>query len=461
MKNFIWETRNTMLEIQDKMELIKEKFEDMEVKSFAREVIEFIDECPSTYHVAKNCSDILEENGFERLIPQEKWHLKKGGKYYVKKSNSTVVAFTLGTDINLKKGFKIFGSHTDSPGFRIKPNPEMVTENILRLNTEVYGGPILSTWFDRPLSIAGRVVVKSDNLFLPRTVRVKIEEPLMIIPNLAIHQNREVNNGVKIDKQADTLPVLGLINSKFEKDDYLLKLIAEKMELKKEDILDFDLYVYSIEKGCLVGANEEFISSPKIDNLASVYAGLLGLVEAEDVHDQINVFVGFDNEEIGSATKQGADSNYLLNTLERIMCSLGYGREEFLHMLNCSFLLSADGAHAAHPAHMDKTDPTNRGRINEGISIKISANQSYTSDGFSIAVVKQIIEGTDIKIQSFVNQSNERGGSTIGPISSTHLDIDAVDLGVPMLAMHSVRELCGIYDVFYLKELAKEFFNKN
>ena len=450
-----------MLEIHDEMKLIKEKFEDMEVKSFAREVIEFIDECPSTYHVAKNCSEILEENGFERLIPQEKWHLKKGGKYYVKKSNSTVVAFTLGTDINFKKGFKIFGSHTDSPGFRIKPNPEMVTENILRLNTEVYGGPILSTWFDRPLSIAGRVVVKSDNLFLPRTVRVKIEEPLMIIPNLAIHQNREVNNGVKIDKQADTLPVLGLINSQLEKDDYLLRLIAEKMKLKKEDILDFDLYVYSIEKGYLAGANEEFISAPKIDNLASVYAGLLGLVEAEDVHDQINVFVGFDNEEIGSATKQGADSNYLLNTLERIMCSLGYGREEFLQMLNCSFLLSADGAHAAHPAHMDKTDPTNRGRINEGISIKISANQSYTSDGFSIAVVKQIIEGTDIKIQPFVNQSNERGGSTIGPISSTHLDIDAVDLGVPMLAMHSVRELCGIYDVFYLKELAKEFFNKN
>ena len=450
-----------MIEIQDEMKLMQEKFEDMEVKSFAREVIEFIDECPSTYHVAKNCSEILEENGFERLIPQEKWNLKKGGKYYVKKSNSTVVAFTLGTDINLKKGFKIFGSHTDSPGFRIKPNPEMITENILRLNTEVYGGPILSTWFDRPLSIAGRVVVKSDNIFLPKTIRVKIEEPLMVIPNLAIHQNREVNNGVKIDKQTDTLPVLGLINDKLEKDDYLLKLIAEKMKLKKEDILDFDLYVYSIEKGCLEGANDEFISAPKIDNLASVYAGLLGLVEAEDVHDQINVFVGFDNEEIGSATKQGADSNYLLNTLERIVCELGYGRGEFLQMLNCSFLLSADGAHAAHPAHMNKTDPTSRGRINEGISIKISANQSYTSDGFSIAVVKQIIEGTDIKIQPFVNQSNERGGSTIGPISSTHLDIDAVDLGVPMLAMHSVRELCGIYDVFYLKELAKEFFNKN
>lgn len=450
-----------MIEIQDEMKLMQEKFEDMEVKSFAREVVEFIDDSPSTYHVAKNCSDILEENGFKRLNPKDKWKLKKGGKYYLKRSNSTVIAFTLGTEINLKKGFKIFGSHTDSPGFRIKPYPEMMTENVIRLNTEVYGGPILSTWFDRPLSIAGRVIVRSDDLFMPKTVRIKIDEPLMTIPNLAIHQNREVNNGVKIDKQNDTLPMIALVNDKFEKENYLLKLILDRTGIKKEDVLDFDLFVYSIEKGTLLGANEEFISAPKLDNLVSVYAGLLGLIEAEDIHDQINIFVGFDNEEIGSATKQGADSNYLLNTLERIMCSLGYDRGEFLQMLNCSFLLSADGAHAAHPAHMDKTDPTSRGRINEGISIKISANQRYTSDGFSISVLKQIIEGTDIKIQPFVNQSNERGGSTIGPISSTHLDIDAIDLGVPMLAMHSVRELCGIYDVFYLKELAKEFFNKN
>ena len=450
-----------MIQTQKKIEKIQKKFEDMEVKSFAREVVEFIDDSPSTYHVAKNCSDILEENGFKRLNPKDKWKLKKGGKYYLKRSNSTVIAFTLGTEIKLKKGFKIFGSHTDSPGFRIKPYPEMMTENVIRLNTEVYGGPILSTWFDRPLSIAGRVIVRSDDLFMPKTVRIKIDEPLMTIPNLAIHQNREVNNGVKIDKQNDTLPMIALVNDKFEKENYLLNLILDRTGIKKEDVLDFDLFVYSIEKGTLLGANEEFISAPKLDNLVSVYAGLLGLIEAEDIHDQINIFVGFDNEEIRSATKQGADSNYLLNTLERIMCSLGYDRGEFLQMLNCSFLLSADGAHAAHPAHMDKTDPTSRGRINEGISIKISANQRYTSDGFSISVLKQIIEGTDIKIQPFVNQSNERGGSTIGPISSTHLDIDAIDLGVPMLAMHSVRELCGIYDVFYLKELAKEFFNKN
>ena len=442
------------------LEEIQKNFIEMEVKSFAREVIEFIDESPSTYHVVKNCSDILDENGFERIMPREKWEIKKGGKYFLKKSSSTIIAFTVGEDFDVKNGFKIFGAHTDSPCFRIKPNPEIVTENVVRLNTEVYGGPILSTWFDRPLSIAGRVIVKGENSFFPRTVKIKIDEPLLTIPNLAIHQNREVNNGVKIDKQNDVLPVISLINKNFEREGYLERVILEKTGIKKEDIIDFDLYLYATEKGCLLGANEEFMSSPKIDNLASVYTGLIGLLEAEENQDRINIFVAFDNEEIGSATKQGADSNYLLNTLERISLALGLSRGDFLQMLESSYILSADAAHAAHPAHLGKTDPTNRGRINEGISIKISAKQKYTSDGYSIAVIKQLIEGTEIQIQPFVNESNELGGSTIGPISSTHLDIDGVDLGVPMFAMHSVRELCGIFDVFYLKELAKEFFSK-
>ena len=449
-----------MIHTTKELEEIQKNFIEMEVKSFAREVIEFIDESPSSYHVVKNCSDILDENGFERIMPREKWELKKGGKYFFKKSSSTIIAFTVGENFDAGKGFKIFGAHTDSPCFRIKPNPEMVTENIVRLNTEVYGGPILSTWFDRPLSIAGRVIVKGENPFFPKTVKIKIDEPLLTIPNLAIHQNREVNNGVKIDKQNDVLPVISLINHNFEKEGYLEKIILKKMGIKKEDIIDFDLYLYATEKGCLLGANEEFISSPKIDNLASVYTGLIGLVESKENKDRINIFVAFDNEEIGSATKQGADSNYLLNTLERISLSLGLDRSEFLQMLESSYILSADAAHAAHPAHLGKTDPTNRGRINEGVSIKISAKQKYTSDGYSIAVIRQLIEGTNIKIQPFVNESNELGGSTIGPLSSTHLDIDGVDLGVPMFAMHSVRELCGIFDVFYLKELAKEFFSK-
>ena len=449
-----------MIHTTKELEEIQKNFIEMEVKSFAREVIEFIDESPSTYHVVKNCSDILDENGFERIMPREKWEIKKGGKYFFKKSSSTIIAFTVGENFDVKKGFKIFGAHTDSPCFRIKPNPEIVTENIVRLNTEVYGGPILSTWFDRPLSIAGRVIVKGEDPFFPKTVKIKIDEPLLTIPNLAIHQNREVNNGVKIDKQNDVLPVISLINKNFEKEGYLEKIILEKTGIKKEDIIDFDLYLYATEKGCLLGANEEFMSSPKLDNLASVYTGIIGLVEAEENQDRINIFVAFDNEEIGSATKQGADSNYLLNTLERISLALGLDRSDFLQMLESSYILSADAAHAAHPAHLGKTDPTNRGKINEGISIKISAKQKYTSDGYSIAVIRQFIEGTEIRIQPFVNESNELGGSTIGPISSTHLDIDGVDLGVPMFAMHSVRELCGIFDVFYLKELAKEFFSK-
>ena len=449
-----------MIHTTRELEEIQKNFIEMEVKSFAREVIEFIDESPSTYHVVKNCSDILDENGFERIMPREKWEIKKGGKYFLKKSSSTIIAFTVGEDFDVKNGFKIFGAHTDSPCFRIKPSPEIVTENVVRLNTEVYGGPILSTWFDRPLSIAGRVIVKGEDPFFPKTVKIKIDEPLLTIPNLAIHQNREVNNGVKIDKQNDVLPVISLINKNFEKEGYLEKIILEKTRIKKEDIIDFDLYLYATEKGCLLGANEEFMSSPKLDNLASVYTGIIGLVEAEENQDRINIFVAFDNEEIGSATKQGADSNYLLNTLERISLALGFNRSDFLQMLESSYILSADAAHAAHPAHLGKTDPTNRGKINEGISIKISAKQKYTSDGYSIAVIRHLIEGTEIRIQPFVNESNELGGSTIGPISSTHLDIDGVDLGVPMFAMHSVRELCGIFDVFYLKELAKEFFSK-
>lgn len=297
-----------MIHTTRELEEIQKNFIEMEVKSFAREVIEFIDESPSTYHVVKNCSDILDENGFERIMPREKWEIKKGGKYFLKKSSSTIIAFTVGENFDVKKGFKIFGAHTDSPCFRIKPSPEIVTENVVRLNTEVYGGPILSTWFDRPLSIAGRVIVRGEDTFFPKTIKIRIDEPLLTIPNLAIHQNREVNNGVKIDKQNDVLPVISLINKNFEREGYLERIILEKTGIKKEDIIDFDLYLYATEKGCLLGANEEFMSSPKIDNLASVYTGLIGLVEAEENQDRINVFVAFDNEEIGSATKQDRKS---------------------------------------------------------------------------------------------------------------------------------------------------------
>ena len=427
-------------------------------KKFAEEFIDFIDKSPSTYHAVKNCSDMLDKSGFIRLDPSKEWKLEKNGKYYIKKTSSTTMAFTVGEEISTDCGFRIAGSHTDSPCFRIKPNPEMTVGNIIRLNTEVYGGPILSTWFDRPLSIAGRVILKTDNIFRPETVYVNIDRPLMTIPNLAIHQNRSVNQGVEIDRQNDVLPVIGLINETFEKEDFLINLVSKESNIDKKDILDFDLYVYAYEKGTLLGVENEFISAPKIDNLASVYTGLRAVIESRQINKGINVFVGFDNEEVGSSTKQGADSNYLMNYMERIYISLGMDRGDFLTAVNNSFLISADGAHAAHPGFTGKMDPTNKPSLNQGVVFKISANQKYTSDGFSISVIKQIIERKDIKTQDFVNNSKEAGGSTIGPISSTHLEADSVDLGIPMLAMHSVRELCGRDDLYSLKELIKVFF---
>ncbi|WP_068268704.1 M18 family aminopeptidase [Caviibacter abscessus] len=441
--------------------MTKDSLKELEVKGFAREIIEFIDDSPCAYHVVKNCSQIFEENGFERLEPNKKWELKQGGRYFLKKTNTTIIGFTIANELDIEKGFKIFASHTDSPSLRIKPNSEILTNNMIRLNTEVYGGPLLSTWFDRPMSVAGRVIIKSSDVYKPKTVAVKIDEPIMIIPNLAIHQDRAVNEkGHQINKQNELLPIITLANNYLEKDNYLLKLISKKCNIKFDDILDFDLIMYPIEKGCLVGANEEMISAARLDNLLSVYAGTIGLVESENEAGQINVFVGFDNEEIGSSTKQGADSNYLSSILERIIYSLGYTRADYLRVLNNSFILSADGGHVAHPSHLNKSDITNQCEMNKGIAIKLSVNQKYTSDGFSMAVLKQIVSGTDIKLQYFVNNSNEIGGSTIGPLSARHLDIDSVDLGVPMLSMHSVRELCGINDVFDLKELARVYFDK-
>lgn len=436
----------------------KKILKEMEIKGFARDTLEFIDESYSTYHVVKQCRQILDENDFERLDPTKKWDLKLGSKYYIEKTNTTLIAFTLPEKIDFSKGFKIFGCHTDSPSIRIKPYPETITNNMLRLNTEVYGGGILATWFDRALGIAGRVVIKTNDIFKPKSVYVNLK-PTVVIPQLAIHQNRTANDGFKIDKQKDLLPIISLVNEQFEKKNYLLKIIADELHIKVEDILDFDLALYPKEKGCLVGVNEDMMLSTKMDNLLSVYAGLIGLIEADNKSSKINVFVAFDNEEIGSSTKQGADSNYLNHILERIVYGLNLDRSDYLQLLASSFMLSADGGHVAHPSHLAKQDITNQCKMNEGIAIKLSVNQRYTSDGYSMSIMKNLVEGTEIKLQYFVNNSNEIGGTTIGPLSARHLDIESVDLGVPMLAMHSIKELCGIYDLFDLKELARIYFD--
>ena len=428
------------------------------MKQLAKNFINFSHSSKSVFHAVKNTVDILTKNGYSEIFETKKWNLEVDGKYFFKKNDSSLIAFSIGNGKLSDKGFKISGNHTDSPGFRIKPNPEMVEDSYLRLNTEVYGGPILNTWMDRPLSIAGRVVVKSNNVFKPKTILVNIDKPCLIIPNLAIHQNREVNKGVELNRQNDTLPILTLVNEELEKENFLLKLIATENSINVVDILDFDLYLYEFEKGTLVGLNDEMISASKIDNLGALYVGLSAFIESKSFNG-VNVLACFDNEEVGSSTKQGADSNMLLNSLDRISMSLGLDREEFFCALSNSFMLSVDGAHAVHPAQSQKTDPIIRPKMNHGVALKVTANQSYTSDAYSLAIIKQILEPNKIPYQYFVNRSDTPGGSTIGPISSTHLDINAVDLGLPMIGMHSIRELCGVEDLTNLKRLLKNYYS--
>ncbi len=424
----------------------------------ANELIDFIYESPTAFHAVSTVKSVLLGEGFNELKDSEKWKLEKGGKYFVTKNDSALIAFIVGKGALEEHGFKLIGAHTDSPSFRVKPSPEMTSENIyVRLNTEVYGGPILNTWLDRPLAIAGRVTLKGENPLFPDTKLVNVNKPILVIPNLAIHMNREVNQGVELNRQKDMLPLLSLINENLEKDRYLLNTVASELSVAVEDILDFDLFLYEYEKGRVIGLNEEFISSPRLDDLSMVHAGIKALINAE-VNMATNVMVCFDNEEVGSSTKQGADSNLLSDILERIVLSFNGGREDFFRALASSFMISADLAHAVHPNQGEKHDPINRPVINKGPVIKISANQSYTSDSNSIAVYEQICKNAGVPIQKFVNRSDLRGGSTIGPISSTHLHIRSVDMGTPILAMHSIRELGGVEDHNYVIKSFEEFY---
>ena len=427
-------------------------------QEFAKKLMDFIDASHSQFHATKKVEEILIKEGFEKVDFQDKWELKKEGKYYVTKNSSAIIAFIIGKGEIEEDGFKLVGAHTDSPTFRIKPDPEMTVEGkYLKLNTEVYGGPILNTWFDRPLSMAGRVSIKTENPLKPKELLVDIEKPIMIIPNLSIHMHKGVNDGLKINPQTETLPLLATINDKFEKDNFLLGLIAENLDVKVEDVLDFELFLYDVEKGSLVGLNEEFISIGRLDDLAMVHAGLYGIIDSK-VNNATNVLVCFDNEEVGSSTKQGAASPMLRTVLERIAIAMGKDREDYYRALSNSFLISADQAHALHPNYTEKQDPTSRPVVNGGPAIKIAANQSYTTDSSSSAVYEGICKSANVPVQKFVNRSDSRGGSTIGPISSTQLDIKSVDIGNPILSMHSVKELGGVFDHYYTYESFKEFY---
>ena len=425
-------------------------------REYAEELLEFINESPTAYHAVLTAEGILKNNNFIELKARDKWTITKGGKYYFKVNDSAIFAFEVGEGEIEETGFRIIGAHTDSPGFKIKPRAEIVSEGkYITLNTEVYGGPFLNTWMDRPLSIAGRITTNS-NGFMPKKYFVNINKPLLVIPNLAIHLNRRVNEGVQINPQRHTLPLLSVSKGVVEKD-YLRKLLAKEMNINEEEILDYDLYLYEYEKGSIIGAENELISSSRLDNLAMVHAALEALIHSPKA-EGIKVAAFFDNEEVGSATRQGADSEILPHLLERILLALGKGREELFRAYANSFMISADLAHAVHPTISEKYDPLNRTVINGGPVIKISAAQRYTSDSVTRGVFEMICKRAGVPVQKFVNRSDERGGSTIGPISSTHLPIKSVDIGSPILAMHSIRELGGVEDQGYIIKAFLEFY---
>jgi aspartyl aminopeptidase len=425
---------------------------------FAKELIDFIYDSPTAFHAVESTKAILDRQDFIELQEEESWKLEKGGRYYVIKNNSALTAFVVGKGNVEECGFKIVGAHTDSPGFRIKPAAEITVENhYVKLNTETYSGPILSTWMDRPLSVAGRVTLKSNDLFNPITKLVNIKKPILIIPNLAIHMNRNMNQGVELNKQKDMLPLMTLVNDNLEKGNYLINTIAQELQVECKEILDFDLFLYEYEKGTIMGLNNEFISSPRLDDLAMVHAGITAIAKAE-TSNSTNVMVCFDNEDVGSASKQGADSPLLSSILERIVLAMGGDRENYFRAIAKSFMISADMAHAVHPNVGEKSDPQNRPLINKGPVIKLSANMKYTTDSNSAAVYAAICKQADVPVQYFVNRSDEAGGSTIGPITAAHIQIRSVDIGNPALAMHSIRELSGVMDHTYVTKSFIEFF---
>lgn len=428
-------------------------------KELALDLIDFLYKSPTAYHSVATIKERLDLNGFTEVKESEKWDLQKEGKYYVIKNDSALIAFEIGTGDVEEDGFKLIGAHTDAPGFRIKANPEMVSEGkYLKLNTEVYGGPLLYTWFDRPLGIAGKVALKGNSPLKPEVKLVNINKPLLIIPSVAIHMNRSVNEGFNVNKQKDTLPLLSLINDKFEKNGYLVKVLAEELKVEASDILGFDLGLYEVEKGAVIGLNEEFISAGRLDDMWMVYTGIQALIESK-ANKSTKVMVCIDNEEIGSLTAQGANSALLLNILERITLALGKDREGLHRALSNSLMISADLAHAVHPNAEEKHDPTNRPVLGNGPVLKTAASGSYSTDSYNAAIFEGLCKTANVPYQKFFNRSDVRGGTTIGPITTSLLTIPVMDMGAPLLSMHSIRELATVKDNYYTIKLFTEFFN--
>ena len=430
-----------------------------------KRLLSFLDASPVNFLAVKNLTEELQQHGYRRIDTTEALGtVKAGDKFFVTKNDSSIYAFQIGRKPLAETGFHMICAHCDSPTFRIKPHAEIDCEGgIVKLNTEVYGGPIMSTWFDRPLTLAGRVIVKSKDVMTPTTLLLHVKRPLLQICNLAIHFNRQVNDGVKLSRQKDVLPILGIINDELEKGNLLMNIILEELNkqqtVAREDILDFDLYLADATPACTFGAHNELISSGRLDDLSMCFAGLEALLASQPT-DTTQVLAIFDNEETGSQTKQGAGSPFLSYMLKRIALAQGGTEEAYYQAVERAFMISADNAHAWHPNYSEKYDPTNHPMLGGGPVIKFNAAQKYASDAYSASVFAGLCKKAGVPCQRFVNHSDVAGGSTLGNILASSIPLRGVDMGNAILAMHSCRETGSTADHEFCVKVFTQFYQE-
>ena len=415
-------------------------------------------ESVSAYACVADSFRRLKDAGFETLDYKDSWKLMPGGKYVLNYHDATLFAFTVGKDYRRSDMLRMAAAHTDYPCLRIKPSADFKTDVYAQVNLEVYGGPILNTWYDRPLGIAGRVIIRSEDPFTPQIRLFDSKKPVMIIPNLAIHMNREVNDGVKVNKQVDLMPVVDLLDRETPSNDYFLTFLAEQLEVEKEDILDFELNTYIFEAPAYVGIKDTMISAPHLDNHTSVVALVSSIIDGER-NGGINLIALFDHEEIGNRSKQGAATLFTRDLVKRILRSLGADEEEIERIIYEAILLSVDVAHGLHPNKKEKMDITNHPVLGKGFCIKSACSQSYATDANAIGILMGICDSKQIPYQRFVNRSDVVGGGTLGSVASTILPVKTVDIGIPLLSMHSSRELMAACDMDSLKDAVTAYFS--
>lgn len=428
------------------------KMEKKNLQDDLQSLFRFIDASPTAYHAVANLEKMLDEAGFTPLEEKKRWDIRLGGKYYVNRNGSSIIAFVIPD--KMPRGFHMTAAHSDSPCFKLKEVSEIVADDCyIKLNVEKYGGMILSTWLDRPLSIAGRLIFRGSQGMESRLVN--LDKDVAIIPNVAIHMNRDMNKGVEYNPQTDMEPIIGGANAK----GVYLQELAEQAGIAEQEILGADLFLYNREKCRTIGIDDVFIAGPRLDDLECAFAGITALTK-EAPKEYMNVCAVFDNEEVGSGTKQGADSTFLKDVLERLSGKLGIDAEEYRCMLADSFLISADNAHALHPNHPEKSDAANRPMMNQGIVIKYHGSQRYATDAVSAAMMKDICLRAGVSYQAYANRSDIAGGSTLGNISTAQVSVNTVDIGLAQLAMHSAFETAGAEDIGCLIQALRTFYRE-